>query len=371
MRLRLTSLLRAACARRAALAFLVAAIAASVFAASAPARTAIDVRNFDVQMSGGPPMEQRSSPSCRDEGSGVMVCTSSFSHSLSGVAMSGTVTARAEGLSGSISTTCDMSMSQSMTMRIANGSVSIVDMSGSGSQSCSWFMQFSEGSSMAGTISGTMQFGKASETTAYFRGQMTVVVVAGTGKFENQVGTGSFDEYNEFPIGGDAGGHGGPPDHQTPPPDGQHPTACFDPSGNPIACPSGSGGSAPGAMASTRTLAAVLSTAERDSKMRLALRKGKPLARIVAPRARLSSSSTAKLRVVSAPGSTCAALARSGARRVDLGQARDANRNGEVAFPGRIAERLGAGAWQLEARCSYSLAGVAGTARDSAAVSVA
>ncbi len=341
MRLRLTSLLRAACARRAALLFLAAAVAASVFAAGAPARTAIDVRNFDVQMSGGPPMEQRGSPSCRDEGGGVMVCTSSFSHSLSGVAMSGTVTARAEGLSGSISTTCDMSMSQSMTMRIANGSVSIVDMSGSGSQSCSWFMQFSEGSSMAGTISGTMQFGKASETTAYFRGQMTVVVVAGTGKFENQVGTGSFDEYNEFPIGGDAGGHGGPPDH------------------------------APGAVASTRTLAAVLSTAERDSKMRLALRKGKPLARIVAPRARLASSSQAKLRVVSAPGSTCAALARSGARRVDLGQARDANRNGEVAFPGRIAERLGTGAWQLEARCSYSLAGVAGTARDSAAVSVA
>ncbi len=73
----------------------------------------------------------------------------------------------------------------------------------------------------------------------------------------------------------------------------------------------------------------------------------------------------------SAPGSTCAALASGGAKRVDLGRARDLNGDGQVVFPGRIAGTLGPGAWRLEARCSYSLAGLAGTAADSSAVTVA
>lgn len=303
------------------------AVLAGALAGSAGAGGPLDPLNFDVQMSGGPAMGAPE-PSCRQEGE-AMLCTSSSSQDLAGARMTGTVTAKAEGLTGAIETTCDMSMRQTMTVRIAagSGSISLVEASGSGSQRCSWFMSFPEGSSMTGTFGGSMQIAKASDAAIVFRGRMEVVVTAGTGKFADKVGSGTFDEAREFSITG-------PP--------------------------------------ASRIVAAALGPAAKPrSQMRIVLRKGEPLARIAAPRGRLTSESAARLRVVSAPGAVCAATAVSGSHRVDLGRVRDTNRNGEVVFPGRLAAALDAGLWRIEASCSYRLGGKAGTARHTAALTVA
>lgn len=342
-------------ARRLSLGLLALSLGASLLAGGASARSFVDVKNFDVQLTGasgfgGAELGER--PSCQSAGD-ALVCSLLISHSENGVAMSGTVTAKAEALSGSISTTCDMTFNQTVRLQVSGASVTLLQFSGGGTQTCSWYMSFSEGSTMSGTFAGTMEMGKVSDTSVYERGRMTVTVVAGTGRFADQIGTGSFDEYNEVPLGGLGLGTAV---EDAAPSTTQPPATCFDPSGNPAPCPVET-------VAIVRMLSAV--SAKPASRMRLVLRAGKPLARIVAPRT-VKRSSDALLRVVSAPGSTCSALARSGAKRISLGGARDLKGHGEVVFPGRFASKLAAGAWQVQTSCSFS----GGSAADAAALVV-
>lgn len=299
--------------------FTLTAVLVVLAATAAPSVAAgFDPRNFDVQLKGGPEM-QAPQPSCTQDEAGVMTCSSSYDYTATGQRMQGTVTERTTGLSGTIDVTCDWDIRQRQSFRHRQGAEQpeVVEFSGSGSQSCSWSMDFGA-SLLVGTMRGTMSTGlvaSATQPTAFFGGTFSVVVVAGTGAFKDMVGSGVFNEYETFPL---FGGEHGP-----------------------------------------RALA---STAGDGSKMKVKLRRGRPLARISSHGPRVENASGASLRVATAPSAACRAVATRGTKRVDLGQAADGNRDGQVVFPGRLAAKLGRGTWRLTATCTYGSRERRGTA---------
>lgn len=320
------------------------------FAAQAAPAAGFDPYDFDVKIEMGGDFGG-GSPSCRDDGAGGQVCTMAVDVSETGKAAKGTVRQKSRDLSGSIETVCDMSMRMRQVMRMSRtGGMKIEEFSGSGSQRCSWHMDFGAGSTLTGTIAGEMSQGLVNAATGYFRGHFDVVVTAGTGAFDGYVGTGSFDNSDEFPLTRDA--PDGPPSGSEPPPTSPPPSTA----------PSGA----------TRSLASVVVAAKEGGAMKLKLRKGRPIAKIVAPAPKLSrTDAKAVLRVVTAPGATCTASARAGAAKVALGRAVDTDRDGAVAFTGKLASLLKPGAWKLSASCTYALGAQKGSAADSLSVSVA
>lgn len=296
-----------------------------------------DPYDFEVDIRGGPQITPPQ-PSCTED-AGAITCSTSFDFAMSGQRLTGTVRSRSKGLSGSIETVCDMSQRMRQRFRFSpGGGMEVLEFSGSGSQSCSWFMDFGS-STLAGSISGRMEMGLASPSSAYFGGTFSVVVVAGTGAFEGMVGTGVFNQHEEFPL--PTGGVGA------------------------RQADTGAGSSA----GAGRSLAAL--AGGNGSRMKLKLRRGRPLARIVSPGPRLKRVSDAKLRVVSAPGSSCRASARNGELVVDLGRASDGDRDGLVVFSGRVASKLKPGAWTVTASCVYQLGKLRGIATARAPVLLA
>jgi hypothetical protein len=91
--------------------------------------------------------------------------------------------------------------------------------------------------------------------------------------------------------------------------------------------------------------------------MKLKLHHGAALAKIVAPGHTLARSATTSLRIASASGAKCQASASSASHTVSLGTAVDRTGHGGVIFAGSLAAKLGAGAWQVKATCSYRSAG--------------
>src|SRR4051794_38580981 len=87
----------------------------------------IDPHDFDVRITDAPKIGIK--------GAGDLV--------LPGVAMSGTVKERSGGHSGTMSQTCDIEL---------HTSIDGTTMNASGSQRCSWFMDFGSGSTLAGTL---------------------------------------------------------------------------------------------------------------------------------------------------------------------------------------------------------------------------
>ncbi len=330
---------------------------AGLAAQAAPA-AGFDPGDFDVQIDMG--MDgPNGAPNCRDDGSGGQVCTTSQEMSASGRAAKGTVRNTSRNLSGSIEMVCDLSMRVRVEVRIprSGSAAKMTEFGGGGDMRCSWSMDFGGGTTLTGTITGEMKQGLASATTGYSQAHFSVTVVAGAGEFAGYVGSGTWDERDEFPLMNDA--PSGPQAGSGPPPGAAPPAPASPP---PSTAPSGT----------TRSLASVVVAAKKDGAMKLKLRKGKPIARIVAPAPKLSRTDTRTvLRVVTAPGATCTASARSGAAKVALGTAVDTDRNGAVAFTGKLASLLKPGAWKLSASCTYALGAKKGAAADSSSVSVA
>lgn len=324
-------------------------------ATAAPA-AGFDPYDFDVKIEMGGDFGG-GTPSCRDDGDGGRVCTVAVDVSGTGKAAKGTVRQKSRDLSGSIETVCDMSMRMRQVMRMSrSGGMKIEEFSGSGSQRCSWHMDFGAGSTLTGTIAGEMSQGLVNAETGYFRGRFDVVVTAGTGAFDGYVGTGSFDNRDEFPLMRDA--PSGPPAGSEPPPGVAPPPPTSPP---PSTAPAGA----------SRSLASAFAASKEGGAMKLKLRRGKPIAKIVVPGSKLARGSKATLRVAAAPGSTCTAIARSGSAKVALGAAADTDRDGAVAFTGKLAGLLKPGSWKLSASCTYALGARKGTAADSVSVLVA
>lgn len=280
--------------------------------------------DFDVRIEMGPDPNSNEPPRCESQPDGSMLCTNDFSVSAVGERARGTVTHRSSGLSGSIETVCDFSFANHSVMRMSpnsGGAPQIVELTGTGSQSCSWHMAFDGGSSLTGRIAGRMSMSLVDPATSTVRsiGRFDVDVVAGTGRFDQMVGSGSFGHEQEMPMNAPAGG----------PPPGEGPPS-----------------------ASSRYVARPgVSASGEGSAMNLKLRRGKATARIVSPGRRLKRSEGTRLHAVASPGASCKGQAAKGARKVDLGSAK-AGRNGTALFRGAVAKRLGSGRWKLTVTCA-------------------
>lgn len=75
-------------------------------------------------MRGAPPMNQPE-PKCTTEGN-TMVCDLSFSSTVTGFQMNGTVRERSSGKTGSIRTTCDFDLRLEGSMRVSGQSTESV-----------------------------------------------------------------------------------------------------------------------------------------------------------------------------------------------------------------------------------------------------
>lgn len=336
---------------------LLAALLSAATAAAAP----IDPRNFEVDMKGSPPMQQPE-PKCTTEGD-TTACNISFASTVTGFEMNGTVRDRSSGKSGSIRTTCDFDLRLQGSMRMSGQSVES-SMSGSGEQRCSWFMDFGE-STMAGSFVGTMRT-SITNGVGTMSGRMTVTVASGTGDFAGKVGSGTFEQSEQInqPV---------PPRPSTPPqpppgsaPPGQPPPGSAPPSEPPPGSEPPSEPPPPELFAAAAAdggwQAFALAGALKGSQMNLKLRAGKPKAVIAAPGGKLDRKRDGGLRVVAAPGATCSAQAQQGGKRIDLGRASDANRDGLVIVTKKLLPKLGSGSWTLVASCSYRVGSSAGTA---------
>ncbi|MEI8104751.1 MAG: hypothetical protein WCH31_02770 [Actinomycetes bacterium] len=262
-------------------------------------------------------------------------CPLEYSYRESGVTMNGSATWLSEAKSGTFAMTCDwdISVTGTVTVDVSATGVSgdqVISLAGIGSQPCSWAMAFGGGTALNGTLEGRSTIGLASPSTGFFRGEFTVTVVAGTGDFARANGGGSFTEYQEFSFAGHTPA-GAIPSTSSIPSGGSIPSI---PSGIPTGLPTG----------------AMFGTLARSSAMHLHLKAGAPsVALIVPPHVTVGGSYA--LHAATAPGAACKAAATQGAKKVDLGKATAAKRNGNVLFPGHLGSKLRSGSWSLTASC--------------------
>lgn len=200
-------------------------------------------------------------------------------------------------------------------------SVELTALSGSLRQWCNWEVSVGA-SAIAGSMYGGGSLSLAGPASGAYTGTLSVSVAGGIGEFAGLVGGGSFTHRQDVPLS--LGGY-------------------------------------------ARSLAAARS---EPSRLQLSLRKGKPVALVVAPSARLSAHTDAGLRVVRVPGSSCATTAQKGARRVSLGPARDGDRDGLVVVVPRLRPKLAPGRWAIAVTCTYRVGGTTGTALARVAVTV-
>lgn len=323
--------------------FLVALVAAFVIGVPA-ASASINPDDFEVDVGDiGPDFKPQ--PECTQLDSGKMRCTLDDGFSSAGKKATGTVRHAKSGLEGSINMTCDMSMSFKMTVVVTPPSgpgeepgpedITYEEFSGNGQQTCSWHMEFNDGeSTMTGVMEGTMAMSLnegSSPATKHFKGEFKVTVVAATGQFENNVGSGSWTEESDSPVN-------------------EEPRE-------------------PGKRESHSASIASIGSSAGDNPMKIKLRNGKPIAKIVLPKRRISSKDAYNLRVATMPGAKCRASARSRGKRVDLGSANV--RKGSATFRGKLSSKLGKGKWKVSASCSYSYKGKSGTTHASKSLLVA
>lgn len=344
---------------------LAAIVGAAVFAGVAVAG-GIDPHDFEVNLQ-APPIKI-------DENGDVV---------LNGLKMNGTVRERS-GRNGTIGMVCDLELHA----KSGGGSFRA-----SGTQRCSWSMQFPDGS-----LNGTMEGSNSAEVGPSGGTQsstMTVTVVAGNGAFEGKVGSGTYSQKQDVaappsgpppgskppptppPTGPPPSGPppSGPPPSgpppQTPPPVGPPPPVPpAPPPGNVPPPPPGAPPAGPPPPApplppapppppvppppffALRVPANVTAKPKPSSQMKLRLRAGKPTAKIASPGAKLTEETDSGLRVVSASGATCSATA-TGAKTVSLGSATDTNKDGLVVIVPELRAKLGSGSWSLAATCTF------------------
>lgn len=300
---------------------LVIAVGCVLAIGSALPAAAIVPQDFEVQVNPFPDMGQDVSPKCGVRADGSYGCTIDIDKVIWGESAQGTVRHTGLDLSGTISMTCDADfhMHMAMALSLSGGTTTIEDVDGSMQMSCAWLMDFGS-STMSGTIAGK---GTMTEVTGTDRMlidmSFEVNVVAGTGEFADQVGSGSWTEQQEQTMSGAAGGGG-----QTPP-----------------------------AMAS-RVLA---TAAADDGAMSLNLRKGKARAQIVELSRTQVRDDKRVLRVAVVPGASCRATATSGSRSKALGRASDSGKKGLVTLSAASLGKLSKGTWKVKVGCSYKSGG--------------
>lgn len=316
-------------------------------------------------------------------------CAFPYAFRRSGQVLSGKVTWLSKAQQGTFQMTCDwdMSINSSAVVDVdAAGKVSAsprIGFSGSGTQPCSFTIAFGA-SSLTGTIAGKVSLGLVGgdtsppATNGFFRGDFQVTVVGGTGDFQGANGSGSFTEEEQFDFAGKVpslgsitsmipstgGPPAGAPPGSTGPPAGVPPGV----TGPPAGAPPGAGGppgttTAPAAMLLTPVARLLLGrSAQTGSTMTLTLHKGVPAAKIVMP-AMLARTSPYALHVATVPRATCTASATKGAQTVALGKASDTNKDGSLVFQGKLATKLGQGAWQITVSCTAGATKITGVAR--------
>lgn len=308
-------------------------LTATVVATGSAGAAGIDPHDFDVKMTTNPQINVGNSPDIV----------------ISGVRMAGTVAERGTNRSGTMEATCDFELHVTQSGQQVNAS---------GTQRCSWFMSFSDGT-LAGTLEGsnrtTMSLDGGSMTAS-----TTVSVVAGTGAFAGKVGSGTFTQSQQ--LAAPPGPPGGPPPKTPPPPPSGEPKpppgtlppgVCVvteaPPEGTPLPPGCTSIVVQPFALRSLSSAAAKA----KGSRLKLRLRAGTAGASIASPGKKLGAKGDGGLRVVSAPGASCSATATKGSQTVELGSATDGNRDGLVIVTKRLRPKLGAGIWKLRADCAH------------------
>jgi hypothetical protein len=310
-------------------------------ATATTAAAVVSAQDFEVTIASGIPAPAPGAglPACvgPDPG-GVRTCVVSGTVSTGAGSkfLTGTVRQTSTGRSGTMEAICRWSGDYRATTRVSlsptmSPIVELTELSGSVSQSCSWsiFIRHEDTgkvSGITGSMSGDGSLALAGPATGAYTGTLKVFAGVGTGEFAGLVGDGSFTHRQDFAV--------------------------------PLSAPPGF---------SPFELTAATS---EPSSLQLSLRKGKPLALVAAPGARLNAKTDIGLRVVSALGSSCAATARKGTRSVRLGPARDGNRDGLVVVVPRLRPKLTSGRWTLAVKCTYRVGATAGTALKRVVVTV-
>lgn len=299
--------------------------AVAVVAAGSVGAAGFDPHDFDVKLTKTPAIDMGTSPD-------VVI---------SGARMAGTVDERGTSRSGTIEATCDYELHVTQSGQSANAS---------GSQRCSWFMSFADGT-MTGTLEGSSRTSIGPEGGS-MTGTMVVSVVAGTGAFAGKVGSGTFTESQRIAAPPGPPSMPPPPSGQPKPPPGVLPPGvCVVTELPPPGTPPPPGCTS--IVVRPSALRSLSSAAAKGSRLELKLRAGAAGARIASPGKKLGAKGDGGLRVVSVPGASCTATATKGAQTVRLGGATDGNRDGLVIVTKRLRPKLSAGVWKLRAACSY------------------
>lgn len=308
---------------------------------AATAAAAVSAQDFEVTIASGipAPVPGAGVPVCvGPDPAGVRTCVVSgtISTGAGSKFLTGSVRQTSTGRSGTMEAICRWSGDYRATTRVSLSptlypSVELTELSGSVSQSCSWsvFIRHEDTgkvSGITGSMSGDGSLALAGHAAGTYTGTLKVFAGVGTGEFAGLVGNGSFTHRQDFAV-----------------------PLTVPPGSSPFALPAATSG---------------------PSSLHLSLRKGKPLALVAAPGARLNAKTEIGLRVVSALGSSCTATARKGTRSVRLGPARDRNRDGLVVVVPRLRPRLAPGRWTIAVKCTYRLGGIAGTALKQVVVTV-
>lgn len=283
----------------------------------------IDPYDFDITVTSSFPTPT-ATPQCGppDVG-GASTCRIEQRLNTAGRPLTGRASQRSTGRSGELNALCDMLVDIRALFRYTPPfDVEVTELGGTATQSCSWRVAVG-GDELVGTMSGGGTIGLAGPTSGSYSGRLTVAVAGGTGELQGLVGGGTFDHAQEFPL-------------------------------------------------RTRFTLSLLSgsAAAQPSRMTLRLRKGPPRVLIAAPTGTMPATADTGLRVVSVPGSTCSASATAGGRTVDLGRARDGNRDGLVVVAKRLRPKLRPGTWRLSVSCSWKAGTTRGTAVGRRTISV-
>lgn len=260
-------------------------------------------------------------------------CTASYAWSDSATVMSGAVRVVSTGATGTIALRCDWNLRNTVVTRIdfSNPTIptsSIEGFSGSGGEACSWVIRLG-GSSLIGTLTGTTALTQPTPTTGRFTGELSIVVVGGTGDYAAASGTGAMTQVQDFPLAPPASAGG-----------------------------LRSGGSVPIAALVRRSALLHAVATRADSSMRMTLQRGRPKARFLVPRGRITRATKWRVHLAAAPKTTCRVRARKGDARVGLGTLRDPRGTGTLVGTSFIGTKLRQkGTWTLAASCTKRVGG--------------
>lgn len=279
--------------------------------------------------------------------SGVYSCPGTYQWSNSATPMSGTVTVVSTGQQGTIALKCDWNLTQTMvvavdfTKSMTSPTSSVSNFSGTGGQACSWEIKVGA-STLVGTLSGTAELSQPNPTTGRFTGNLNIVVVGGTGEYKDAVGTGTMVQQQDFPfptpsapsVSLPGGGSGGLPPGVSLPPG--------------VTLP-------PGVSLAKERPAAHAVANQSGSSMSMKIRTGKPTARFLVPKGKVTATTQWKAHMAATPSSKCTMTAVKGSKKVALGTKSSGSTGSIVASgfaPAKLVKAGGTGTWSLRASCT-------------------